>query len=40
VNVARFVAGWLLVVLVSTAGGVSHVASAGMLVELVAGGTA
>lgn len=39
-NVARFVAGWLLVVLVSTAGVVGLVASVGILVELAAGGIA
>lgn len=40
VNVARFVAGWLVVVLVSTAGIIGLVATIGILVELVAGGIA
>ncbi len=39
-NVARFVAGWLVVVLVSTAGIIGLVATIGILVELVAGGIA
>lgn len=39
-NVARFVAGWLFVVLVSTAGVVGLVEIVGILVEIVAGGIA
>jgi len=39
VNVARFIAGWLFVVLASTAAVIGLVATIGILVELVAGGT-